>query len=505
MTTSNETVFEAPVLSGRRKIKTDASVITRDNILTVLNDAMYTHYLNSTEIDYLYKYRKGIQPILERVKDVRPEINYRIVENHADEIVKFKVGYLVGSPIQYVANGNSEEISRGLERLNTYMSSENKAKEDMSIAEWNHICGTAYRMVLPDSEADTEFDDAPFEIFTLDPRYAFVVYGNSLGEPARLGVKYIVREDGTILASCYTPTEYFLIGWLETGEADILEEQINPLGRIPIIEYPLNDARVGAFETVLPLLDAINLTASDRQNGLAQFVQSLMRFHNVKIDLDEFKALRDLGVVEYADIEEGKKAEVDYITSDLNQAGAQSLIEHEYAMVLKIVGMPNRNSGNGDNGIAVVYRDGWSDAETNAKNSETMFRGSELEFLKVVLTICRTLAEPALDLRLRDIKVRFTRRNYENIQMKSQVLVTMLANEKIHPRLAFEYCGMFVDPEQAYIDSMEYYEENKQPAVETEPAAQSADETELEAQNGEDNGNTGEDAENNPAAAEPER
>ena len=32
----------------------------------------------------------------------------------------------------------------------------------------------------------------------------------------------------------------------------------------------------------------------------------------------------------------------------------------------------------------------------------------------------------------------------------------MLNNDKIHPRLAFEHCGMFVDPELAYQMSAEY-------------------------------------------------
>ena len=35
----------------------------------------------------------------------------------------------------------------------------------------------------------------------------------------------------------------------------------------------------------------------------------------------------------------------------------------------------------------------------------------------------------------------------------------MLANDKIHPRLAFAHCGLFVDPELAYLESKEYYDE----------------------------------------------
>ena len=83
--------------------------------------------------------------------------------------------------------------------------------------------------------------------------------------------------------------------------------------------------------------------------------------------------------------------------------------------------------------------------------------------LKLVLRICRDLSD--IDLRLKDIDMKFTRRNYEAIQSKAQVLVTMLQQPKIHPLLAFSHCGMFTDPESAYTMSMEYYEEHSAPLV----------------------------------------
>ena len=86
------------VLKGRREIYTDEKEITKQNISKVLGKAFETHILNAAEIKYLQDYERGIQPILKRVKEIRPEINNRIVENHAAEITAFKVGYVFGSP-----------------------------------------------------------------------------------------------------------------------------------------------------------------------------------------------------------------------------------------------------------------------------------------------------------------------------------------------------------------------------------------------------------------------
>lgn len=254
--------------------------------------------------------------------------------------------------------------------------------------------------------------------------------------------------------------------YFEIVESHIIKVEPHILGDIPIIEYPLNIARIGAFELVIPLLDAINLTDSNRQDGVEQFIQALMLFHNVDISSDDYEKLREEGAIKFRDIDPQLKAEVSYLTSTLNQGETQTLVDHMYQTVLTICGMPNRNGGTStsDTGSAVIMRDGWSAAEARAKDSELMFKKSERIFLKLILNICKTLK--GMDLKVCNIEIRFTRRNYENILQKAQVLDLMLKNSKIHPRLAFEHCGLFVDSDLAYTLSAEYAEEQEKKAQE---------------------------------------
>lgn len=446
---------------GRKKIFTDVTEITRDNVLEVLRKALITHWSNKADMEYLYAYYKGRQPVLNRKKEVRPEIKNTVVENRANEIVSFKVGYLMGEPIQYVSRSDDKMVADKITTLNGYCISEDKAAKDKELADWFHICGTAYRMVLPDSVFEKESDEAPFEIYTLDPRFAFVVYANSIGEPPVMGVKYIQRSDGAVIYSIYTKDRYFEV----ENQNMIVREEAQSLG-IPIIEYPANNSRLGAFEIVLPLLDAINTVDSNRLDGVEQFVQALMLFHNVDISSDDFSKLRDEGAIKFKDIDPQYKAEIEYLTSELNQSQTQTLVDHLYNTVLTICGMPNRNGGSStsDTGSAVIMRDGWSAAEARAKDSELMFKLSEKEFLKLVLHICSDLSD--LELKLSNVEVRFTRRNYENIAQKATVLTTMLSNPKIAPVLAFTHCGMFSDPQLAYRMSMDYAEEQEKKAAE---------------------------------------
>ena len=439
-------------MTGRRVITSSVPYVDENNILDVLQKAMNVHNLNKADIQYLYNYYKGKQPILERVKEVRPEICNKIIENRANEIVSFKVGYLCGEPIQYIGKSSDNRVTESIAKLNDLMFSEDKPAKDQEIVEWQMICGTAYRMILPDSG---EIDESPFEIYTLEPDSTFIVYSNDIDKRPLMGVKYFVDEEFITHYSIYTEDTFYTI-----VDNKIVEKIPHILGMIPIFEYPANNARLGAFEIVLPLLDAINNVESNRLDGVEQFVQAFWKFIGCNIDTEKYREFLKEGAIAIPPNDNGGNIDVDLVVKELNQQQTQTFKEDLYNSVLTICGIPNRNGGNStsDTGAAVLLRDGWSLAEARAKDSEHMFKKAEKKMLKLVLAICGRATD--IDLRLSEIDLQFTRRNYENIQSKSQVLVSMLQQEKIHPLLAFQHCGLFVDPENAYIMSTQYYEEH---------------------------------------------
>lgn len=433
---------------GRTVIYTDAEVINSGNVVSVVNKAFNIHRNNSADIQYLYDYYRGNQPILRREKDIRPEINNKIVVNRANEIVTFKTAYLIGNPIQYIQVGD-EDNTEGINLLNKYARAEEKAAKDKELVDWMHICGVGYRMVLPDKETD-DLDEAPFSIYTLDPRNTFVIRYSGLGNKVKAAVTYVTKENGETIKSVYTKDRYY-----EIDPYDKVTEQINPLGMIPIIEYRANAAMLGAFEIVLPLLDAINTTASDRINGIEQFIQAIMVFKGVDVDDDIAAQIKSLGGVKVP-----PDGDVKYLVQELNQTQTQTLTDDMYQTTLTICGMPsmsNGNSSDSSNNGAVIMRNGWWAAESRANDTENMFKPSENESLRVVIKITNTLRNT--DLKLSAIDTHFTRRNYENIYQKAQVLALMLGLDEVHPKLAFEYCGMFVDPDAAYTLSKDYADE----------------------------------------------
>ena len=226
------------------------------------------------------------------------------------------------------------------------------------------------------------------------------------------------------------------------------------LGMIPIIEYPADTPRLGVFEIVMPLLDALDELQSNRLDDIVQFVNSFLAILGGQLDDETYAKLNEWKTLCLPDGVDAK-----FLSPTMSQSDVQTLKEDLYQSILTICGVPNRNGGSStsDTGSAVIMRDGWQAAEARAKATELVFKRAEKGFLRLVLRILRDTVGTSL--KLTDINTHFTRRNYENIATKSQVLVAMLNNPKIHPELAFAHCGMFPDPESAYLQSKAYYDE----------------------------------------------
>lgn len=446
---------------GRHPILTMETEITRDNIVEVLRKAVPTFEQNAADCEYLYNYYKGCQPILSRGKIIRPEICNTIVVNRAYEIVTFKTGRFLYKNIQYV--NRTESMTKDVNELNSFMYSDNKCGKDRELVDWIHICGHGYRMVLDAPAAD----GIPFHTYTIEPTRAFVVYTDTYDRRPVLGVYYTWYDDEKEgkhkVYTCYTANEVFEI------ENDTIKS-ITPhlLGAVPIVEYPANYARLGCFEMVIELLDAINLATSNRQDGLEQFIQALLVFKNLNLEDGDVARLKREGAI---CLPEG--SDVDYLVHELNQSQTQTLVDDLYQAVLTICGMPNRQSGStstSDNKGAVVLRDGWSAAATAVKETKQYFESAERQMLGMALRLFNIYEDASVivnrkPLTLSDIEVHFDEGEYENMLEKAQVLTMLLANDWVHPKDAYAFSNITPDPESAYLAGKQFHDEQEAKTV----------------------------------------
>ena len=438
---------------GRTPILTAETEITDANIMSVMNKAIPIFNKNAAECEFLYNYYKGRQPIIDRVKLQRPEICNVIVENRAYEIVTFKTGRFLYKNILYT--NRSEDNVDEVDELNRVMYTEGKAGKDRQLVDWFHICGHAYRMIV---DAPRE-DGVPFHVYTIEPRRAFVVYSDTVDQRPMLGVyKTTTLDEKGVKRTTYTAyTDKKVYTIINNAVVGVPQEHI--LGGVPIVEYPANYARLGCFEVVIPLLDAINTAQSNRLDGVEQFIQALLVFKGLDMSDGDISKLKREGAICLP-----PNTDMDYLTNELNQSQTQTLVDDMYQAVLTICGMPNRNGGSStsDNKGAVVLRDGWSSAATAVKETKQYFEASERRMLTMALKVFNIYRD-ALKLRntltLGDVDIHFDEGEYENTLEKAQVLQMLLGNDWVHPRNAYEFSNITSDPEAAYLAGKAHHEE----------------------------------------------
>lgn len=476
---------------GRRKLLSSytKSEINENTLAEILPQVLREHEINANEIDYLYNYYKGKQPILDKTKIVRPEINNITLENHAFEIVEFKKSYVYGEPIQYVQKGEKEgeKINPEISLLNKFMESEDKSSLDKELAEWQYISGTAYRWVEVDKE--DEEDEAPFEMSVPDPRRTFVVYNSGIKEyPLFSGyisyfTKNIMTDDQTPKVvnyrevTIYTDKYKYIFSEEEKQNEFKVMPQSIPISNdmvtaypleIPgqrIIEYPLNNSRLGLIELVMSDLEAINKIKSADLDGIDQFIQSLLVFVNQEIDLPTFKKLVANGAIQVSSSDPNKPADVKLLTNQLTHTETKVVSDDRYESMLSIVGIPrlNHKASGGDTGQARLLGEGWTMADERAKQDELSFKKSERKMLKLVINICKYKTkdkdEKIENLKLSDIDIKFTRNKSDNLLVKTQGLMNM-KDSQVPPEVAFVTCGLFSDPNDVYQKGKEYYGED---------------------------------------------
>lgn len=447
-------------LIGRKKIHTDEIEVTSKNVAAIVNYAMNgDHAVNRNQMDYLFKYERGLQPILDREKQIRPEICNVVIENHASEVTDFTVGYQAGNPINLVARSVNAELKHSDKRIlkiNEMLAEENKQAKDIELFRNFHICGVAYLMVLP---KDVQTGTSPFDLLVLDPRNTFIVYSNDAYERPMLAVTYSVLENGQKRVTAYSNDYVYDFGLDTSGAPSGFQIVPNVLRMIPIIEFAANNDYAGCFEKAIPLMNAINDINSNRVDDIEQFVQSILWLHNAELSEEaQTKLESGGGILQTRSVGNGQDAKVVYLTQTLNQNETQTYVNYLYEQILQICGVPSREKASGGNtGSAMYLSNGYEQAESRAKAMESMYSRSMLQVVELILRICRlseTVDADVKELETRFVDVEFSRDRTYDLASRTNALATLI-NTGVEPLHAMRTVDLFNDVETVYHDSVE--------------------------------------------------
>lgn len=428
---------------GRKIAYTDAERITDDNVVKIIGQCIGVFYGNKSAIRYLWRYYKGDQPVLYRTKVSNEDITNKILENHAYEIVQFKVGQTYGEPVQFISRKDDDAINNAVDELNDFMTDANKQEKDIKSGEWQSATGTSFKAI------QSKEGEIPFRITAPSPLNTFVIYNRSTEEPV-LAVQELKDEDGRYYKLAFSETMSFKI-----VNSNVVSSKLHTYGGIPIVEYPNNHERISDIELVISMLDAINNMQSNRMDGIEQFVQSWIKFVNCDVDEEQFAKMKMNHALVVKSINKDNKSDVDIMTQELNQTQCQVAKDDLWDNALSILAIPTKQSNTGgDTQGAVELRNGWDFSKTRAKLKDPIVKSSEKRLATVVLNTLRVSGND-LKLSIRDFDVQINHSPQDNMYTKSQTLLQLLQCG-IHPIVAIKTVGLWGDAEKTFMLSKPY-------------------------------------------------
>jgi SPP1 family phage portal protein len=431
---------------GRKIAYTNAEEINPGNVVKVIGNCIGTFNFNKTIIKYLWNYYKGDQPVLYRKKTTNGDIKNVVVENHAYEIVQFKVGQTYGEPVQFISRVDDDRVNKAVDMLNDYMADANKQEKDIKAGEWQSATGTSFKAIIPKK------GEIPFIITAPTPLNTFMIYNENTEEPV-LAVQELKDEDGRWYKLAFSDTMSFKI-----MDGNVVETKLHTYGSIPIVEFPNNHERISDIELVIGLFDAINNMQSNRMDSIQQFVEYWVKFVNCEIDTETFEKMKESHALVVKSINKDNKSDVDIMTQELNQTQCQVAKEDLLDNAQAILAIPNRESQNsgGDTQGAVSLRAGWDFSKARAKQKDPIVKSAEKRLAMVALSVLR-ISGNDLKLSKRDFDVQISHSPLDNLYTKTQALAQMLQSG-VNPRVAVATCGLWGDAEKVYLQSLPYFD-----------------------------------------------
>ena len=464
---------------GRKIIYTDAEEVNEQNVIEILREAMVVHRINADRCNFLLKYEAGAQP-LQREKTFRPDIDIQCVDNIANEITEFKLGFVWGNSItvtQRAKSGDNSKEVKAIAELNDCYELDSNREKVQELARFVEICGVGYEFIDINADYEDGFN-SPFTIEPLDPCCTFLVRSTRLGKRVIMGVTYRQDTLSNYYFTCFSKDRRFEVQnmvkiidpngqektinrWNITAQSDYVLD--NPLGEIPIIEWVRSADRMGCFERQIPEMDNLNILVSDFSNDVDQNTQAVWVTVDVDFPVDENgnRISPESGDwLQLYSSKDGKTPAVKALSNPYDYNGMLNNIVTRRALILQKCNVPQRNDNSGGStGIAMSDATGWSSAESAACKEESILSGCKMNEIRVVLkAIAKNplVKENSSLTKLRPIDIQPSIKRQKTYEMTTKVNAFVnLVSHGVDWKSALNEINFFADPQQVIVDSEE--------------------------------------------------
>lgn len=448
---------------GRQKILIPLTPeqLTAETIQEYLPTVLETHFKNTIDYQFWLDYFKGDQPIRQsKVRYNGSKINNIIVVNHAWEAVNFLKGHLFGNPVKY--SKKETDQTDDIDVLNMYMLEQDKATLNTNLAEAFFATGIGHMWCYRRKENVDITKQAPFELRLLDNQNAFVAYSTAIqGEPKLFsGIVQRIKGDTAdtykYSLTIHTRKNIFIYEYAQSmldglpirTNITLTKKGRNPVGVIPVVEYPLNNTRQGVLEIGHMIEDAINMILSNNVDDIQQRVNAILVFINQILDPADLEKLREMGAICITDPDNQRQADAKYVVNPLDHTDIRNTLDMLESLLYGVRGIPRPSSDtniNNNTGQSSENNSGRTWANTLGKNYEQAFRKADRELFDAMVAICKVTPDCPVDtITSSDIEITFNSTRSDNLLVKVQSLAQLISIN-MPKEIALNIVGLVAD------------------------------------------------------------
>lgn len=376
--------------------------ITIDLVKEFVNE----HQRMFRRYDYLENLYAGFHDIFKQPDKEGWKPDNRLAVNFPKYLTDTFTGYGYGIPIK--VSHPDETVN---DAIQTFARDNEMSDHDAELIKICSIYGHGFEYIYQDEQARTKLSE-------LTPKKVFVVYDDSLRPRAQFAVRY-----GYHSRKAYQPREIYgeimTRDYIQAFEGTTLLDPVpNPYGRIPVVEWRLNDERMGLYEGVAGLVEMYNHTLSEKGNDVDAFADAYLAILGAQVDEDQVYRIRDDRLINIYGTDDAKEILVQFLqkpTADGTQENLLNRLNDLIYQVSMVANISDETFGNTTSGTALAYK---LQAMSNlAKTFDRKIEKSLRKRYKLFCSLPTNCSDPDA---YQDIEITFSRNLPKNLLEEAQ-------------------------------------------------------------------------------------
>lgn len=319
--------------------------------LTLAEEYIRQHEERFPRYIYLENLYKGFHDVYkqpekpEEKPDWKPD--NRLAVNFPRYITDTFLGFGYGVPIK-----KSHPDDTIAQAINDFERENEITDHEYELARKCCIYGHAFEYLYQDEEAKTKMT-------ICTPMELFVVYDDTVKNRALFAVRYGYHstktdQSGQRYGEILTREEIIPFEGSTAGEP-----MENPYGRLPCVEWMLNEDRMGLYEGVSGLVEAYNHTLGEKANDVDAFAEAYLAVLGAELDEDGIYKIRDNRVINLYGTDDAKDILVQFLqkpTADGTQENLLNRLETLIYQTSMVANISDESFGSAASGVALAYK-----------------------------------------------------------------------------------------------------------------------------------------------------